>query len=292
VSSPPTSAGWDHLISRAPLPGACPRTAADVVRHNRAVESAEEHVLDGGNVAGAVVRIGQTVRKPPGPQTPAVEALLAHFQAAGFAGAPRTLGRDNRGRHVLEFVPGRMAIDMPPLNTGDLRRVGQLIRELHDKSEGFDPPPDARWQVVIPPDRCGLICHHDLGPWNLVIGADRWVFIDWDGAGPGSRLWDLAYAATGFVPFGSGGDPATDGPRLRALADGYRLSASQRRELPPLIVAHTRAMFELLRRSSLTGEQPWARLYAEGHGGYWGSAADYVECNLGTWTQALISPQE
>jgi hypothetical protein len=26
------------------------------------------------------------------------------------------------------------------------------------------------------------------------------TFIDWDGAGPGSRLWDLAYAAHGFVP--------------------------------------------------------------------------------------------
>jgi phosphotransferase family enzyme len=271
-----------------PPPGPCSHTAPEAVRHNRQVESEEEHVLEGGNVADAVVRIGQTVRKPPGPQTPAVVALLAHLQTAGFTGAPRTLGRDDHGRQILEFVPGRVAIDTPPLDAGGLRRVGQLIRELHDKSETFDPPPDARWQVVIPPDRCDLICHHDLAPWNLVTGADRWVFIDWDGAGPGSRLWDLAYAATGFVPFDSGGDPATDGPRLRVLADGYGLSAGQRRELPPLIGAHTRAMFELLRRSSLTGEQPWARLYAEGHGDYWGPAADYVERNLDTWTQALL----
>ena len=31
--------------------------------------------------------------------------------------------------------------------------------------------------------------------WNLVRDRDRWVFIDWDGARPGSRLWDLACSA-------------------------------------------------------------------------------------------------
>jgi hypothetical protein len=40
------------------------------------------------------------------------------------------------------------------------------------------------------------------------------VFIDWDGAGPASRLWDLAYAMKGFVPLVSGGDPVADAPRL------------------------------------------------------------------------------
>jgi thiamine kinase-like enzyme len=38
------------------------------------------------------------------------------------------------------------------------------------------------------------------GRWNLVRDGERSVFIDWDGAGPGSRLWDLGYAAHGFVP--------------------------------------------------------------------------------------------
>jgi Phosphotransferase enzyme family len=159
-----------------------------------------EHPLGGGNVAAGVVRVGDTVRKPAGFWTPAVDALLTHVLRAGFTGAPRPLGRDDQGRQVLEYVPGPMAMDQPQLDEAGLHRVGQLIRSLHDASADFLPPPGARWNAVIPPDRADLVCHHDLAPWNLVTGPDRWVFIDWDGAGPGSRLWDLAYAMKGFVP--------------------------------------------------------------------------------------------
>jgi Ser/Thr protein kinase RdoA (MazF antagonist) len=250
-------------------------------------EHGTEHVLAGGNVAAGVVRVGGTVRKPAGYWTPFVEELLAHLEARGFAGAPRALGRDERGRQVLEYVPGPMAIEAPPLDDAGLHRVGRLIRDLHDASAGFEPPPGARWNVAIPPDREDLVCHHDLAPWNLVLGADRWVFIDWDGAGPGSRLWDLAYAAKGFVPLEDGGDPDVDGSRLRVFADGYKLNFAQRERLPPLIGAHTRVMADLLEHGARTGTQPWARLHAEGHFAYWTASADYIDRHLATWRRAL-----
>jgi Ser/Thr protein kinase RdoA (MazF antagonist) len=245
-------------------------------------------VLPGGNVADVVVRVGPTVRKPAGPQTPAVASLLAHLEAAGFTGAPRSLGYDERGRHILDYVPGQLADTLPPLELAGLRRVGRLIRQLHDAARDFREPPGAVWNVVIPPDRRELICHNDLAPWNLVRDGDRWVFIDWDGAGPGSRLWDLGYAAKGFIPLVPGGDPAVDGPRLRALADGYGLDARQRRELPPLMAAHTRGMYDLLRAGAATGRQPWARLHAEGHGEYWRESAEYIERHPDHWIRALL----
>lgn len=247
----------------------------------------KEHTLKGGNVASVVRRVGTTVRKPAGPWTDSVDALLRHLSESGFTGAPRSLGRDDQGRHVLEYIPGQMADAAGPLNEDGLHRVGQLIRQLHDATAGFRPPDDACWHVLIPPDQQELICHHDLAPWNLVLGAERWVFIDWDGAGPGSRLWDLGYAVTGFVPMKPGGDPGADVPRLRAIAEGYRLTRAQRSQLPALIEAHTRGMFELLRQGGQTGQQPWARLWAEGHGDYWGPAADYIAAHQRDWVRAL-----
>jgi|GEM_PF-883245 len=143
---------------------------------------------------------------------------------------------------MLEYIPGETAYGQPPLTVNELKRLGGLIRQFHDAVESFVPPPDAQWDVAIPPDQCQLVCHNDLAPWNLVRDGDRWVFIDWDGAGPASRLWDLGYAAHGFVPLHAGNNPVLDSPRLRALADGYGLDEQQRKDFPALIAAHTRGM--------------------------------------------------
>ena len=248
-----------------------------------------EEALTGGHVADEVLRVGETVRKPTTAATPAVAALLQHLIAAGFDGSPHHLGLDDAGRQVLEYIPGVLADQLPPMDLDELYRLGQLIRRLHDASETFQPPLVARWQVVIPPDAEDLICHSDLAPWNLVCNSDRWVFIDWDGAGPGSRLWDLAYAAHGFVGLHHGGDPAQDGPRLRALVDGYGLAENQRRALPALMTAHVRGMYELLRNGHTSGTQPWARLWAQGHGEHWGRAAAYIDFNTDQWEAALLA---
>lgn len=249
-----------------------------------------EEVLTGGNVADRVVRVGGTVRKPALLQTSGVEAVLEHLAEMQFDGAPRTYGRDGQGRHVVEYIPGELAHAQPPSTLDELLRVGRLIRELHDAMESFVPPSDVTWDVVVPDPAGGdLICHNDLAPWNLVRNAERWVFIDWDNAGPSSRLWDLGYAATAFLPFVAGGDVEDDGRRLRALVDGYGLDLEQRRELPAQIAGRTRGQYDVLIRGHETGEQPWARLYDEGHADYWGPAADYIAEHHDAWVAALIT---
>ena len=112
-------------------------------------------------------------------------------------------------------------------------------------------------------------------------------FIDWDGVGPGSRLWGLAYTAQVLRPATGRRDPARDAPRLRALVDGYGADHAQRQQLPALIVAHTRGMFALLVDGARTGRQPWARLHADGHARYWGPAADYIADHVDTFGRAL-----
>lgn len=143
-----------------------------------------------------VVRVGNTVRRPAGPHTPAVHALLAYLHAAGFEGAPRPLGIDDRGREVLSFIPGtvpwpdRFDLLEPPQR---LARAARLIREFHDAVTGFVPPAGARWQVLIPAEGEGeIIAHHDLAPWNLVAGrSGRSLTGTWRRRGRGCGMWPM-----------------------------------------------------------------------------------------------------
>ena len=236
-----------------------------------------------------VVRVGDTVRRPAMPWSTSVDALLAHFRGVGFEGAPQALGYDEVGRQVLSFAEGFVDPDPSDLDISRLAEIGQMIRRLHDASSSFISPPDATWNVAIAPDREELICHHDLAPWNLVRTADTLTFIDWDGAGPGSRLWDLAYAAHGFVPLSPSApfSEEVSGQRLAALVRGYGLDQMERGRLVDLLGPHIRSMYELLRSGHETGTQPWSRLWNEGHGTDWLADAAYVENMRSCWTTAL-----
>ncbi|MDG4766187.1 aminoglycoside phosphotransferase family protein [Solwaraspora sp. WMMD406] len=255
-------------------------------------DAATEQPLTGGNVAAAVVRVGDTVRRPAGEWTPAVHAYLTHLHDVGFDGAPRPLGIDDAGREVLTYVPGTVPWpDRFDLLGSDaaVRRVGRLLRDLHDAAAGFTPPPNARWRRLVPPDGTDLVVHHDPAAWNLVVG-DRWAFIDWDTAAPGTRLWDLAYTAKSVVPLTA--DPAwqpTDpGRRLRVLADGYGLDERQRRALVPLLTRRARSMYEFLAARAAVGAAPWTRLWREGHGAVWRDDAAYIRAREHRWAGALL----
>ena len=50
-----------------------------------------EFVLAGGHTHAGIVRIGDTVRRPTGPWTASVHALLRHLEEHGFTAAPKHL---------------------------------------------------------------------------------------------------------------------------------------------------------------------------------------------------------
>ncbi len=240
-----------------------------------------------GNVAGAV-RVGDTVRRPAGLWSVGVDALLRHLEERGFEGAPRSLGFDERGRHVVEWIEGETLTNMNTTAVAKYRRVGELIRDFHDAVEDFQPPTGTQWNIVIPPDRRDLVIHHDLGPWNLVCGDGRWVFIDWDNAGPGSRLWDLSYAAHGFIPLQPGTEPQEAGRRLSALADSYGLEQADRQRLAGILVRRILSMYDLLAHGHRAQEQPWSRLWDEGHGEVWAADAAFTRANLAVIIRPML----
>lgn len=258
-------------------------------RYGVAVGGADdsEEPLSGGNASSGVVRVGDTVRKP---WLSSTERTVAYMRALRDRGIdiPEPRGRDDEGRLVLEYVEGELAMDREPLDAELLGRIGALVREIHDTSVGLQIP-DA-WDVLIPAARPDLLCHNDLAAWNLIIDGDRLVFIDWDGAGPSTRLWDLAYAAISFGHLFPADEPHVAAGRLAAFLDGYDPDDALRAALPKTMAHRARAMHSLLQRSHETGREPWASMYLRGHGEHWDRTADYIVRHERLWRRVVTVP--
>ena len=104
-------------------------------------------------------------------------------------------------------MEGRAAPSPSDIGLPQLADVGRLVREYHDAVQSFAPPEGAVWNVAIKPDREELVCHNDLAPWNLVRGAGRPVFVDWDGG-----------EVEGWEPTPSGYTLSVSDPELAAPA--------------------------------------------------------------------------
>ncbi len=254
----------------------------------------DEEPLAGGNLSSGVVRVGNTVRRPTGPWTPAVHALLKHLEHKGFTGAPRLLGQDEQGREILEYVEG--TVPWPDEGRLDdlalVHRIGGTLRALHDAVADFVPPPDAVWRfpemapdaAAFADDRGIVVCHNDPAAWNVVVDDERVVFIDWDVAGPRPPIWDVAYCCVSLLAPEA---PVAD--RLPALAGGYDLSAADRARLPDVIVARIASSYEHMSRRAEAGTAPWPQLWAEGHGDAWAALRDFAAANVAPWRAALTA---
>jgi hypothetical protein len=185
----------------------------------------------GGNLNDAV-RVGDTVRRRAGPWTPAVHALLRFLEREGFE-APRVLGTDEQGREILRYIEGEAHAGNPvPLPDSVFREehmlaAARLLRRYHDIVRRFAPPAEAVWRLVSPEPH-EIICHNDWSPWNGLFRDGRLVVIlDWDLAGPGPLLWDVANAAYCWVPLIAGasaiGDLDERTRRLRRFCEVYGL---------------------------------------------------------------------
>jgi len=265
--------------------------------------------LAGGDVTEGVVRVGDTVRRPVGPHSPLVHALLTHLESVGFAGAPRFLGIDGSGREVLSYIDGEVAgRPRPPWIADETRlaSVGPLVRAYDDAAASFTPPPDARLDTEraeppgIPPAPAyppELIGHVDITPENVVFRNGRaYALIDFDLAKPATRADEMFNAMLWWAPLS---DPRDVDPlmrdvdvprRSRILADGYGLSGTDRERIMEVATLRTRRAWHLMKQRADTLGGGWQRMWDDGVGDVIKRREAWLDRNAAKLTAALTEP--
>lgn len=239
--------------------------------------SQQEIPLPGGNVTGAV-RIDQTVHRAMGPWNRTVHHLLQYLEAQGFAGAPQFLGIDEQGREILTFIEGEVGnYPLPHYMWADesLIEVARFLRRYHDLTASYTPPENALWQLPYPDhSRHEVICHNDVAPYNMVYTNGKpHALIDFDTAGPGPRVWDLAYAAYRFVPLMHASDPEIvalgltwpqeQGRRLHLFCQTY--GTVQPHDVLAMVEPRLQALCSLMISRADLGDTAYRKMIDDGH---------------------------
>lgn len=173
-----------------------------------------------------------------------------------------------------------------------LESLGRSIRTLHDALEDFALDPDWHWsdRAADPSGSTELLCHNDLGLWNLVRSGDDWIYIDLDLAAPGRQAWDVSLAllsAVSLMPT-AGVDEARTVRRIRAFVRGYGVDVFP---LDTLEVAVERCGIEarMIEADAARGDTVAQRLLAAGHADIWHAAEQHIERNGTAWQAALLA---
>ncbi len=232
-----------------------------------------ERPLHGGAVGA--VRVGDTVRKPAGPWTPTVQALLRHLRSAGFGYAPEPLGVDETGRECFAFIEGEPATRPWPshiLQDRGVVALATLARSFHSAVASFQPV-NAIWRIGPRDVQPGeIVCHGDLGPWNTLWRGEQLVgLIDWDMAEPGPPLLDVASLALNVVPLRDDSYAEEAGfdsvvpraRRLQVLCERYGDDAEPADILNRVRLLHERELERILKWGS-DGREPWATFLRRG----------------------------
>jgi len=236
----------------------------------RPEDDVEVSLPGGVGNAGAVVRVGDTVRRPPTARSPLVRRIVQHLEAVGFDRAQRFLGVDERGRDVFTFVDGDVPLPPYPTwaqNPDVLREVATLLRDFHAAMASFDPQ-DGWSRELADPDGGAVLCHNDVCPENVVFrGGSAVALLDFDLAAPGRRAWDVARAARMWVPVGAprGGltwpDDLDVHERLKVFTRAYGLDRDERETFIPTLLAAVRQGQEWVREKVQAGEPSFVAMW-------------------------------
>lgn len=263
--------------------------------------------LVGGDISDGIVRVGATVRRHPVEGAAAVHAYLRHLEAAGFAYAPRFLGFDDHGREILTYLDGEMGgRPLAPWAAGEdaLREIAVIQRRLHDASADVPLPDGVSWPdpldlpgVAPLPDRrdVDIVGHNDITFENTIfVGGRPAGIIDFDLAGPTTRLLDIAVTLRYWAPVAAPADrdpalrDADAGRRMRLFADAYGLDDDQRLALLDISDRRFTRTWHVMRHRAEADGGGWARMWAGGAGDHIRRSQAWFRAERPTLTTALL----
>ncbi|WP_198012412.1 aminoglycoside phosphotransferase family protein [Promicromonospora sukumoe] len=163
-----------------------------------------------------------------------VARTLTALERLNYPYAPRYLGQAGDGRDRLSYIAGVTTTHPSERAEASYRLGGAMLRLLHDVTRGTPLAGDQE-----------CLTHRDPGPFNTIFRQGMPVaFIDWDTAGPGVALDDLAYLAWTWCIQAVGNVPVPDqARRLRQVRDGYGISSDV--DLLDAVLRQQSRMFKL-----------------------------------------------
>ncbi|WP_232306698.1 phosphotransferase [Thermobifida cellulosilytica] len=189
---------------------------------------------------------------------PGAAAARAGARVLGGAGAVRVRRAGPRGALLPRGDGARLSAAARRGRYGGADRGGAAAARAARRDRGL-PVRGGGWQF---PERAPVevVCHGDFAPYNCVLrGSEVVGVIDFDTAHPGSRVWDVAYAAYRWVTLTRPdhvealGSTAEQLVRVRLFCDAYGLDWEGRGRLADVAVERLVALVEHMRAQAAAG---------------------------------------
>ncbi|MFD1864194.1 phosphotransferase [Planococcus chinensis] len=258
----------------------------------------DEEKLPGGNVSN-VFRRGNTVRRDLKTDSYKIHGLLKHLETKGFTQAPQFLGIDEDGREILTYIEGEAGnypVKEYMWSNDALKEIAKILRQYHDAVSDFSFN-DTWPSLDNTPSNHEVLCHNDFAIYNLIFKDKTPIaIIDFDHAGPGPRLWDIAYALYTCIPLSRYNlstsaeevvcyDAAQDADRIKEriniFFEAYGKEVEE--DFLEMVVLRLEGLCKTIVRKAQEGEPAFQKMLEKGHVDHYQNEMKFILENGHDW---------